>query len=94
MYNKYPAPASTIKRRLNGVPDYFDRRRDMRRSKRSAMYREAGVTIGGSGLGEAERVAGMPVTPSFFRVLRAQPLRGQLFTEQQAELGQDRRSSS
>ena len=30
----------------------------------------------------------MLVTPSFFRVLQTQPLRGQLFTEEQGELGQ------
>ena len=29
----------------------------------------------------------MTVTPSFFRVLRVQPLRGQLFTDEQGELG-------
>jgi predicted permease len=33
----------------------------------------------------------MPVTPSFFRVLRAQPLRGRVFTEQEAEVGQNRK---
>ena len=32
----------------------------------------------------------MIVTPSFFRVLRTQPLRGQLFTEEQGELGQEK----
>ena len=32
----------------------------------------------------------MIVTPSFFRVLRTQPLRGQLFTEAQGELGQEK----
>ena len=32
----------------------------------------------------------MQVTPSFFRVLRAQPYRGQLFTDAQGELGQEK----
>ena len=32
----------------------------------------------------------MLVTPSFFRVLRAQPLRGQLFTDEDGELGQEK----
>ena len=43
-----------------------------------------------SGLGEAERIQSMLVTPSFFRVLRAEPYRGQLFTEAQGEIGQEK----
>jgi predicted permease len=55
------------------------------------MYRTAGVTIGGQG-GDVERVMSMPVTPSFFRLLHTQPHRGQLFTEQDAEVGQTRKT--
>ena len=55
------------------------------------MYRTQGVTLGGQGLGEVERITSMPVTPSFFRVLRATPYRGQLFTEKEAEPGQDKK---
>jgi len=51
---------------------------------------DAGVTISGSGLGEAERIQAMQVTPSFFRVLQAQPYRGQVFTDAQGELGQEK----
>jgi predicted permease len=86
MFNKYPG-AGVESGGSNGVPDYFDRRRDMTVLEESALFREAGVTISGSGLGEAERVQSMLVTPSFFRVLRAQPYRGQLFTDEQGELG-------
>ena len=69
MFNKYPG-AGVDAGGSNGVPDYFDRKRDMTALEETALFREAGVTISGSGLGEAERIQAMLVTPSFFRVLR------------------------
>ncbi|MBY0494874.1 MAG: ABC transporter permease [Cyanobacteria bacterium] len=89
MFNKYPG-AGVDSGGSNGVPDYFDRRRDMTALEEQALFREAGVTISGSGLGEAERIQAMTVTPSFFKVLRMQPYRGQLFTDAQGELGQEK----
>ena len=89
MFNKYPG-AGVDTNASNGVPDYFDRKRDMSVLEETALFREAGVTISGSGLGEAERTQAMLVTPSFFRVLRAEPYRGQLFTDAQGELGQEK----
>ena len=89
MFNKYPG-AGVDAGGSNGVPDYFDRRRDMTAIEEQALFREAGVTVSGSGLGEAERIQGMFVTPTFFRVLGAQPHRGQLFTDAQGELGQEK----
>src|SRR5690606_11898560 len=41
--------------------------------------------------GGVQRVTGMQVTPSFFRVLRETPYRGQLFSEEDAEFGRPRR---
>lgn len=89
LFNKYPG-AGVDAGGSNGVPDYFDRRRDMTSLEETALFREAGVTLSGSGLAEAERIQAMTVTPTFFRVLRAQPLRGQLFTDAQGELGQEK----
>src|SRR5688572_6977994 len=89
MFNKYPG-AGVDTGGSNGVPDYFDRRRGMTAVEEQALFREGGVTISGSGLGEAERIQAMQVTPSFFRVLRTQPHRGQLFTDAQGELGQEK----
>ena len=89
IYNKYPG-AGVDTGGSNGVPDYFDRKRDMASLEETALFREAGVTLSGSGLAEAERVQAMQVTPSFFRVLRAQPQRGQLFSDAQGELGQEK----
>src|SRR5688572_7378807 len=89
MFNKYPG-AGVVAGGSNGVPDYFDRKRDMTVLEETGLFREAGVTLSGAGLSEAQRIQAMIVTPSFFRVLRTQPLRGQLFTEEQGELGQER----
>ncbi len=89
IFNKYPG-AGVDAGGSNGVPDYFDRKRDMSALEETALFRETGVTISGSGLGEAERLQSMLVTPSFFRVLRAEAHRGQLFTDAQGELGQEK----
>lgn len=88
IFNKYPGAGIAIAD--NGVPDYFDRLRDLPAAEAIAMFRQAGVTISGSGLGEAERIQAMTVTPSFFRVLKASPIRGQAFTDAQGEVGQEK----
>ena len=89
VFNSYPGAGAV--RAANGVPDYYDRLAQMPAFEELAMYRSSGVTIGGQG-GDVERVSSMPVTPSFFRLLRVQPHRGQLFTEQEAEVGQTRKA--
>ena len=88
IHNSYPGAGAV--RASNGVPDYYDRQAQMSALEDIAMYRTSGVTIGGQG-GDVERVTSMVVTPSFFRVLRATPLRGQLFTEKEAEVGETRK---
>jgi predicted permease len=72
----------------NGVPDYYDRLQAVTALESLAMYRQSGLTIGGD-RGRAERLQGLTVTPSFFRVLRVTPHRGRAFTEEEAEPGQD-----
>ncbi|MDP3719904.1 MAG: ABC transporter permease [Acidobacteriota bacterium] len=88
IFNKYPGAGVEIGD--NGVPDYFDRKAGLTAAEEIAMFRQAGVTVSGSGLGEAERIQAMTVTPSFFRVLKVQPARGQAFTDAQGELGQEK----
>jgi predicted permease len=88
IHNSYPAAGAV--RASNGVPDYYDRLSQTTVFSDIAMYRLAGVTIGGAGA-TVERVTSMPVTPSFFRLLQAEPLRGRVFTEQEAEVGQNRK---
>ncbi len=86
MYNAYPGAGAM--RGDNGVPDYDDRRRETTAFEAIALYRTQGATIGGDGGADAERVTSMPVTPSFFRILRATPFRGRLFTDDDGEIGQ------
>lgn len=74
IFNKYPGAGVEVAD--NGVPDYFDRKAALTAAAEIAMFRQAGVTVSGSGLGEAERIQAMTVTPSFFRVLKVQPARG------------------
>jgi predicted permease len=87
IFNRYPGAGVEIAD--NGVPDYFDRIGGMPALESIAMFRQQGLTLSGA-TGDAERVQAMFVTPSFFKVLRVQPFRGQLFTEEQGEPGRDK----
>lgn len=89
IFNSYPGAG--IARASNGVPDYYDRLAQVPAFEEIAMYRTAGVTIGGQGTGEIERITSMPVTPPFFRLLKVTPHRGQLFTEKEGEVGHDKK---
>jgi predicted permease len=83
--NSYPGAGAP--RADNGVPDYDDRRRETTAFEEIAVYRTSGSTVGGDG-GEPERLTSMQATPSFFRILRASPHRGRLFTDEDGEVGQ------
>jgi len=89
VFNSYPGAGAL--RASNGVPDYYDRLAHAPAFEEIAMYRQAGMTIGGQGTGEIERVSVMQITPSFFRLLQSQPHRGQVFTEKEAEVGHDKK---
>jgi predicted permease len=89
IFNAYPGAG--VLRAANGVPDYYDRKASVAAFEEIANYRNAGVTIGGQGQGEAERLTSMQVTPSFFRVLRAAAFRGRLLTDEEAEPGRERK---
>jgi predicted permease len=87
IFNRYPGAGVEIAD--NGVPDYFDRIAGMPALESVAMFRQQGVTLSGA-TGDAERIQAMIVTPSFFKVLRVQPFRGQFFTDEQGELGHEK----
>src|SRR5262245_50922351 len=87
LYNSYPRAG--IDRSSSGVPDYYDRRREMDVFEELALFQPRGQTIGGVN-GEPQRVTGLSVTPSFFRLLQIQPLRGRLFSEAEGEVGKNR----
>lgn len=85
MFNAYPGVGAG--RGSNGVPDFYDRRQ-LEAFESVGIYRNAGVTVGGGGQGEPERIQAMQVSPSFFTVLRAEPAIGRLFEEAEGEQGQ------
>ena len=73
----------------NSVPDYYDRREGVPAFEDVALYSHVGRTVGTAA--GAERMPGLELTPSLFRILRAQPLRGRLFTEEDAVVGQQQK---
>lgn len=87
LYNSYPRAG--VARASSGVPDYYDRLRETDVFEELALYQERGVTIGGDG--SPERLLGMAARPSLFRMLRATPLKGRTFTEEEGEPGSDRK---
>jgi predicted permease len=67
------------------VPHYFERRAGIVAFAEAAAYRGGGETIGESG--SPDRVDGMNVTPSFFRVLQVKPALGRSFSEEEGTIG-------
>lgn len=82
-YNTYPRAG--VIRGGSGVPDYYDRLRDVTAFEQIAMYQDRGLTLGGEG--SASRILATGVTPSFFPLLRAQALRGRVFRAEEGEIG-------
>src|SRR5262249_9595886 len=85
--NSYPKAG--VVRASNSAGDYFDRRSGVAVFEEVAMYNFPGMTVGEKG--SVERLQGAAVTPSFFRLLRAQPIAGGIFTEDDGEPGKDRK---
>ena len=87
MYNSYPKAGAV--QGSTGVPDYFDRLREVTAFDEQALYRQQGVTLAGEG--GADRLQTIRATPSFFRMVRVQPIKGRIFTEQEGEEGQEKK---
>jgi predicted permease len=87
MYNLYPGVGVTD-RGSNGVPDYLDRRKLTDVFEEVALIGSRGYDVGQEGA--TRRIDGEYVTPSYFRVLKTQPLLGRTFTEDEAAQGKDR----
>jgi predicted permease len=88
IYNSYPGAG--VERASNGVPDYFDRLREVDAFEEQAIYNTRGVTIGIDG--DPQRLRAMAATPSLLRLLHARPIHGRIFTEQEGEEGNDRKA--
>jgi len=87
IYNSYPRAG--VVRASNGVPDYYDRLREIDVFEEQALYNTRGVTIGIDG--DPQRVTAMFARPSLLRMLRATVIRGRIFREDDGEPGQDRK---
>jgi predicted permease len=86
MSNSYPkAGATDLNYSSSG--DYFDRLKEMTAFESQAMFRTRGQTVEVNGL--PQRIPGMWVTPSWFRLLRVSPEAGRPFTEEEGEPGRD-----
>jgi predicted permease len=80
-------PGAGVDRAGTSVPNYLDRQTLVPAFESQALYQDRGFAVGEGS--STEGVAGMRVTPSFFRVLRASPYRGRLFTEGEAVEGRE-----
>ena len=89
MYNAYPGAGLDDAAGATGVPDYYDRLRETDVFQEQALYNTRGVTIGQDG--SPQRITAMAGTPSLLRLLQVQPLRGRIFTEEDGEVGADRK---
>src|SRR5437879_1306949 len=81
LYNIYPGVGFTG-RGANSAPDYPDRRELKDAFESVAMISGTGYDIGAEGA--PIRIEGQPVTPSFFQVLRAAPMLGRAFAEEES----------
>jgi predicted permease len=87
-HNSYPGAG--VIQASSGVPDYFDRLRETDVFEEIALYQQRGMTVGGEG--SVERITGMAATPSLFRMLRAEALKGRTFTQDEGEIGNERKA--
>jgi predicted permease len=88
MSNQYPNAGSDTSTN-SGVPDYFDRLRDMTVFEEQAMY--AGRSLAVELDGSPQLVRGMAATPSLFRLLAIAPALGRAFDESEGEIGSEQR---
>jgi predicted permease len=87
IYNAYPRAG--VERSANGVPDYYDRLREVDVLEEQALYNTRGVTVAAKG--EPERITAMLARPSLLRMLKAEPLRGRIFTEEEGDPGYEQK---
>src|SRR5262245_29039727 len=84
--NQYPnAGAGAAAFTNSGVPDYYDRLREVNVYEEQAMYNGANLAIDIDG--SPELIRGMAATPSLFRLLRVPPAQGRIFDDNEGEIG-------
>ncbi len=88
MSNQYPRAGSSDSMN-SGVPDYYDRLRSVDVLEEQALVNHSSLSVGRDGLPTRIRVAN--VTPSFFRICQVAPVLGRAFTEQEGEVGNEKK---
>lgn len=86
MYNSYPQAGAV--EGAAAVPDFFDRQSAVTALEEQAVYRFVGYDVGERG--NPQRLRGMLVSPSFFRLARVRPTVGRTLTDADGEPGRDR----
>jgi predicted permease len=88
MGNRYPGAGADIGG-SSGVPDYYDRLRDVNVFEEQALYNGTNRSLDQNGTPTRVRVTN--VTPSYFRLLRVPAAAGRTFTEEEGEPGNDKK---
>src|SRR6266508_1095673 len=88
MANAYPGAGADIGS-SSGVPDYYDRLRDVTVFEEQALYNGSNRSIDQNGT--PTRLPLTNVTPSFFRLLRVAPALGHTFSEEDGTPGNDKK---
>jgi predicted permease len=89
MGNAYPGAGASIGG-SSGVPDYYDRLRDVTAFEEQSLHNGRNYSVDQNGT--PTRVRATAVTPSFFRLLRVKPALGRTFSEQEGELGNEKKA--
>jgi len=87
MSNTYPK-AGADGLGSSGVPDYYDRLRDMNVYEEQALFNTRNVSIDQNGT--PTRLETMFATPSFFRLVGIPPALGRAFTNEEGEVGNEK----
>src|SRR5262245_31575072 len=83
LYNSYPNAGAP--RAGASVPDLYDRRASVPAFEELGLFRHETMTFGDEN--GAERLNSLRATPSFYRLVRVQPLHGRLFRDDEGERG-------
>ena len=86
MSNMYPK-AGVTDGESSSAPDYYDRLRAVTCLEEQAMYRYVDRALEINGM--PERVSGVAVTPSFFKLVGIFPAHGRAFTADEGEIGSE-----
>jgi predicted permease len=73
-----------------GVPDYYDRLRDTTAFEEQALFGSRNQSVDENNVPTRVRV--MEVTPSFFRLVKVAPVLGRTFTDQEGEIGNEKKA--